>query len=111
MFDSYPLQGGPASLKLDDAMIISRMTRAIVGTPRAGLKRLKSAMEEVLGSRQLGDEFLTRLVDDSKLMLELLGRTQYKRFNGDLLFIRATTDSCDRTSNSRRCGRRTSTAS
>ena len=92
MFDSYPLQGGPASLKLDDAMIISRMTRAIVGTPRAGLKGLKSAMEEVLGSQQLGDAFLTRLVDDSKLMLELLGRCQYARYKGDLLFIRATTD-------------------
>ncbi|MDF9618132.1 amino acid adenylation domain-containing protein [Pseudomonas entomophila] len=92
MFDSYPLQGGPASLKLDDAMIISRMTRAIVGSPRAGLKGLKSAMEEVLGSQQLGDAFLTRLVDDSKLMLELLGRCQYARYKGDLLFIRATTD-------------------
>ncbi|WP_339495778.1 amino acid adenylation domain-containing protein [Pseudomonas sp. RA_105y_Pfl2_P56] len=92
MFDSYPLQGGQASLKLDDAMIISRMTRAIVGTPRAGLKGLKSAMEEVLGSRHIGDEFLTRLVDDSKRMLELLARTQYEVFNGDLLFIRATTD-------------------
>jgi len=92
MFDSYPLQGGPASLKLDDAMIISRMTRAIVGTPRAGLKGLKSAMEEVLGSRQIGDEFLSRLVDDSKRMLELLGRTQYERYQGDMLFIRATAD-------------------
>jgi len=92
MFDSYPLQGGPASLKLDDAMIISRMTRAIVGTPRAGLKGLKSAMEEVLGSRQIGDEFLSRLVDDSKRMLELLGRTQYEVYHGDLLFIRATAD-------------------
>jgi enterobactin synthetase component F len=92
MFDSYPLQGGRSSLKLDDAMIISRMTRAIVGTPRAGLKGLKSAMEEVLGSRQIGDEFLTRLVDDSKRMLDLLGRTQYQLYRGDLLFIRATTD-------------------
>lgn len=92
MFDSYPLQGGAASLKLDDAMIISRMTRAIVGTPRAGLKGLKSAMEEVLGSQQVGDDFLTRLVDDSKRMLELLGRCQYTPYEGDLLFIRATTD-------------------
>ncbi|MFJ3372809.1 amino acid adenylation domain-containing protein [Pseudomonas sp. NPDC086251] len=92
MFDSYPLQGGPASLKLDDAMIISRMTRAIVGKPRAGLKGLRSAMQEVLGSRQLGDDFLSRLVDDSKLMLELLATTQYEVFSGDVLFIRATTD-------------------
>jgi enterobactin synthetase component F len=92
MFDSYPLQGGPASLKLDDATIITRMTRAIVGAPRAGIKGLKSAMEEVLGGSQVGEEFLTRLVNDSKLMLELLARCCYQRYDGDLIFIRATTD-------------------
>ncbi|MGR5148047.1 amino acid adenylation domain-containing protein [Photobacterium alginatilyticum] len=92
MFDSYPLQGGQASLKLDDATVITRMTRAIVGTPRAGMKGLKSAMDEVLGKNDVGDDFLTRIVEDSKLMLDLLANCRYDRFNGDLLFIRATTD-------------------
>lgn len=92
MFDSYPLQGGQTSLKLDDATVITRMTRAIVGTPRAGMKGLKSAMDEVLGKNDVGDDFLTRIVEDSKLMLDLLANCQYDRFDGDLLFIRATTD-------------------
>ncbi|MBD2798238.1 amino acid adenylation domain-containing protein [Xenorhabdus sp. 18] len=92
MFDSYPLKGGKDSLKLTDEIIISRMTRAIIGTPRAGIKGLKSAMEEVLGKKNIGEEFLIRLIEDSKLMLELLTTCEYDVYRGDLIFIHATED-------------------
>ncbi|MEE3651211.1 MULTISPECIES: non-ribosomal peptide synthetase [unclassified Brenneria] len=92
MFDSYPLQNGQDSLKLDDATVITRMTRAIAGAPRSGIKGLKSAMAEALGNDNIGEEFLTRLVKDAKLMLKLLTECRYTAYDGDLVFIRATSD-------------------
>ncbi|OSN09427.1 non-ribosomal peptide synthetase [Lonsdalea britannica] len=92
MFDSYPLQNGRDSLKLDDETIITRMTRAICGAARGGMKGLKSAMEEALGDRSIRETFLTRLIGDASLMLDLLEKCRYQPFHGDLLFIRASTD-------------------
>ncbi|PWC17814.1 non-ribosomal peptide synthetase [Brenneria corticis] len=92
MFDSYPLQNGPDSLKLDDATIITRMTRAIGGMARSDMKGLKNAMQGVLGNGDIGEDLLTRLIDDAKLMLKLLTECRYTPYDGDVVFIRATSD-------------------
>ncbi|KFX14892.1 non-ribosomal peptide synthetase [Pectobacterium betavasculorum] len=92
MFDSYPLQNGLNSLKLDNATIITRMTRAIAGVSRTDMKGLKQVMAGVLGNGNVGEDFLTRLIDDAKLMLKLLTQCHYTPYDGDMIFIRATSD-------------------
>jgi enterobactin synthetase component F len=92
MLDSYPLQNGRESLALDDATIISRMTRSIVGAARHGITGLRSAIHEMLGSHEIGDNFLMRIVNDSKQMLEFFTHCEYTPYEGDLIFIRATID-------------------
>ncbi|WP_018693859.1 non-ribosomal peptide synthetase [Algicola sagamiensis] len=92
LFDSYPLHGGQQALKLDDETIITRMTRAILGAPRSGMTGLKSAVDELLGGNQVGDDFLKRIIEDSKQMVDLLEHTEYPPCQCDVIFFRAATD-------------------
>ncbi|WP_082153017.1 non-ribosomal peptide synthetase [Brenneria goodwinii] len=90
MLDNYP---NPSSkFTPDDKLIISRLTRAVLGKNVAQVSNLNGELSKNFGLSQSDDMLLSMIINDFKNTYSLMKASNFDRYDGDLLFIRASED-------------------